>query len=84
MKLCITCQGTALESKVDERFGRAPYFLIVDRETKEFHAVRNAALTAAVAARQGAGGRRCRQRCRVGGHRDAGGSACRASCGIGC
>ena len=46
MKLCITCQGTALESKVDERFGRAPYFLIVDRETKEFHAVRNAALTA--------------------------------------
>jgi predicted Fe-Mo cluster-binding NifX family protein len=46
MKLCITSKGKTLESKVDETFGRAPYFLIVDTETKEFHAVKNAALTA--------------------------------------
>jgi predicted Fe-Mo cluster-binding NifX family protein len=45
MKLCITSTGKTLESKVDERFGRAPYFLIVDTETKEFHAVKNTALT---------------------------------------
>ena len=35
-----------MESRVDERFGRAPYVLIVDTETKEFRAVRNTALTA--------------------------------------
>jgi predicted Fe-Mo cluster-binding NifX family protein len=46
MKLCITSIGKTLESRIDERFGRAPYFLIVDTETKEFHAVRNTALTA--------------------------------------
>jgi predicted Fe-Mo cluster-binding NifX family protein len=46
MKLCITSTGKTLESKVDERFGRAPYFLIVDTETKQFHAVGNPALTA--------------------------------------
>jgi predicted Fe-Mo cluster-binding NifX family protein len=46
MKLCITSMGETLESRVDGRFGRAPYFLIVDTETKEFHAVRNTALTA--------------------------------------
>jgi predicted Fe-Mo cluster-binding NifX family protein len=46
MKLCITSMGKTLESRVDERFGRAPYVLVVDTETKEFHAVRNTALTA--------------------------------------
>jgi predicted Fe-Mo cluster-binding NifX family protein len=46
MMLCITSTGKTLEAKVDERFGRAPYFLIVDTETKEYHAVGNAALTA--------------------------------------
>ncbi len=45
MKLCITSMGKTLESRVDGRFGRAPYFLIVDTETKGFHAVKNAALT---------------------------------------
>jgi predicted Fe-Mo cluster-binding NifX family protein len=45
MKLCITSRGTTLESMVDARFGRAPYFLIVATETKEFHAVKNTALT---------------------------------------
>jgi len=46
MKLCITSMGKTLESKIDERFGRAPYFLIVDTETKEFQAVGNPAQTA--------------------------------------
>jgi predicted Fe-Mo cluster-binding NifX family protein len=45
MKLCITSTGKTLESRVDERFGRAPFFLIVDTETKAFHAVGNTALT---------------------------------------
>jgi predicted Fe-Mo cluster-binding NifX family protein len=46
MKICITSMGETLESRVDDRFGRAPYFLIVDTETKEFHAVKNTALIA--------------------------------------
>jgi predicted Fe-Mo cluster-binding NifX family protein len=46
MKLCITSTGKTLESRIDERLGRAAYFLIVDTESKEFHAVRNTALTA--------------------------------------
>ena len=52
MKLCITSTGETLESRVDERFGRAPYFLIVDRETKEFHAVKNTAQQAYLPARK--------------------------------
>ena len=46
MKLCITSKGKTLESRVDGRFGRALYFLIIDTETKEFLAAKNTALTA--------------------------------------
>jgi predicted Fe-Mo cluster-binding NifX family protein len=45
MKLCITSKGKTLGSKVDGRFGRAPYLLIVDTETKEVHGVKNTAMT---------------------------------------
>jgi predicted Fe-Mo cluster-binding NifX family protein len=42
MKIAITSKGTNLESEVEPRFGRAPYFIIVDTETMEFEAVDNA------------------------------------------
>ena len=41
MKICVTSQGDNLEAKVDPRFGRCPYFIIVDPETKEFEAIAN-------------------------------------------
>lgn len=51
MKLCVTTTGKTLESRVDTRFGRASYFLIIDTETMHVDAVPNSAQ----AAGQGAG-----------------------------
>ena len=36
MKIAITSQGGELTSRVDPRFGRAGYFIVVDTETGEF------------------------------------------------
>ena len=33
MKIAVTSRGTDIESEVDPRFGRAPYFVVVDSET---------------------------------------------------
>ena len=41
MIVCITAQGATPESKVEERFGRAPYFILMDSETGSFEAVAN-------------------------------------------
>jgi predicted Fe-Mo cluster-binding NifX family protein len=41
MKIAITSTGHTLESEVDQRFGRAKLFLIVDTETNETKAVDN-------------------------------------------
>jgi len=41
MKIAVSASGQDLSSKVDPRFGRAPYFLIVDTETMEFQVVDN-------------------------------------------
>ena len=41
MKIAVTSTGTNLDSEVDPRFGRAPYFLIVDSETFEFEVLDN-------------------------------------------
>ncbi|MFA7303305.1 MAG: NifB/NifX family molybdenum-iron cluster-binding protein [Methanoregula sp.] len=41
MKICITAQGETLASQVEERFGRAPYFILVDSETGSFEAMQN-------------------------------------------
>jgi len=41
MKIAVTSTGADLESEVDPRFGRAPYFLIVDSETFDFEALDN-------------------------------------------
>jgi predicted Fe-Mo cluster-binding NifX family protein len=41
MKIAVTSTGTDLDAEVDPRFGRAPYFLIVDSETFEFEVLDN-------------------------------------------
>ena len=41
MKLCITANGSTLESYLDPRFGRCSFFLIVDSQTMQFKALPN-------------------------------------------
>jgi predicted Fe-Mo cluster-binding NifX family protein len=41
MKIAVTSTGKDLDSQVDPRFGRAPYFLIVDSETFAFDIIDN-------------------------------------------
>ena len=41
MKICITSVSGNLDDQVDPRFGRCPYFIIVDSETMEFNAISN-------------------------------------------
>lgn len=41
MKIAVSASGPDLEAQVDQRFGRAPYFLMVDPETMEFEVVPN-------------------------------------------
>ena len=49
MRLCVTSAGRDIEAKIDARFGRAPYFLIIDTDTSAAEVVVNSA------AGQGAG-----------------------------
>lgn len=41
MKIAISATGTDLEARVDPRFGRAPFFLLVDLETQDLEVVPN-------------------------------------------
>lgn len=41
MKIAISAQDTNLDSLLDERFGRAKFFIIYDDETKEFASIDN-------------------------------------------
>jgi predicted Fe-Mo cluster-binding NifX family protein len=41
MKICITAQGATPDAPAEERFGRAPYFIIMDSETGSFEAIAN-------------------------------------------
>ena len=41
MKICITSLGNNLKSKLDPRFGRCFYILVVDTETQEVKAIEN-------------------------------------------
>ena len=41
MKICITAQGATPAAMVEERFGRAPYFIIMERENRTFEAIEN-------------------------------------------
>jgi len=43
MKIAVTSQGKTLDSQVDPRFGRAPYFIIVDTESLDFEVIDNSA-----------------------------------------
>lgn len=43
MKLAIALKENDYNSSVDERFGRAPFFIIVDSDTKEFEIIENEA-----------------------------------------
>lgn len=41
MKVAVSSQGAGLDSAVDQRFGRARYFIVADAETGAFSAVEN-------------------------------------------
>jgi predicted Fe-Mo cluster-binding NifX family protein len=41
VRVAVTAQGETLESPVDQRFGRAKYFIVVDTEGGEFEVVSN-------------------------------------------
>jgi predicted Fe-Mo cluster-binding NifX family protein len=47
MKMCVSASSDSLDAVVDSRFGRCPYFVIVDSETMEFKAVANNSSNAA-------------------------------------
>ena len=46
MKICICATGPNLDSQVSPIFGRCPYFLIIETDSKEFRALPNSALQA--------------------------------------
>jgi predicted Fe-Mo cluster-binding NifX family protein len=52
LKIAISASGTDLKAQVDPRFGRAPYFLLVNPETMECEVVPN---LPSLQAAQGAG-----------------------------
>lgn len=41
MKIAVTSTGKTAESEVDQRFGRAKYFMVFDSETGEYTAIDN-------------------------------------------
>jgi predicted Fe-Mo cluster-binding NifX family protein len=45
MKIAITTESPSLDSKVDPRFGRCPYFLIVETDSLSFEAIENPNVT---------------------------------------
>ncbi|NHW44216.1 MAG: dinitrogenase iron-molybdenum cofactor biosynthesis protein, partial [Candidatus Verstraetearchaeota archaeon] len=47
MKICVSATSNSLDSLVDPRFGRCPYFIIVDSETMQYEAIPNPAVYAA-------------------------------------
>jgi len=43
MKIAVSAEGDTLTSIMDMRFGRAPYFIMIDTDTGEYEAVDNGA-----------------------------------------
>ncbi|MDH4239784.1 MAG: NifB/NifX family molybdenum-iron cluster-binding protein [Phycisphaerae bacterium] len=46
MKIAVTSVGKTLDSEVDQRFGRAAYFIIIDTEVMDFNVIENESVTA--------------------------------------
>ncbi|HET6461100.1 MAG TPA: NifB/NifX family molybdenum-iron cluster-binding protein [Syntrophales bacterium] len=46
MKVCVTSEGTSLDSKIDPRFGRCRYFIIVETDAMGLQAIENSNLQA--------------------------------------
>lgn len=46
MKVAVSASGTGIDVSVDPRFGRCPYFVIVDTETMSFETVANTSMNA--------------------------------------
>ena len=47
MKMCVSASSDSLDANVDSRFGRCPYFVVVDSETMEYTVVSNDSTNAA-------------------------------------
>lgn len=47
MKICVSASSNSLDGNVDSRFGRCPYFIMVDSETMEFNVISNDSINAA-------------------------------------
>jgi predicted Fe-Mo cluster-binding NifX family protein len=47
MIICVTARGAGTDAPVEQRFGRAPYFVFVNTETGESNAVVNSLVDAA-------------------------------------
>lgn len=54
MKIAVSAVGNTLESEMDQRFGRAAFFLFVDSDTMEFEALENQGASAGGAGVAGA------------------------------
>ena len=46
MRIAISATGPTLDAEVDARFGRCPYFIIVDPDTMQFEAMENSSAMA--------------------------------------
>jgi predicted Fe-Mo cluster-binding NifX family protein len=46
MKICVSAESNVLDAPIDPRFGRCPYFVIVDSENMQFEAIQNMAFAA--------------------------------------
>jgi len=46
MKIAVSATGGSINAKVEDRFGRAPYFVVVDSDTMRFGLVPNPSVTA--------------------------------------
>jgi predicted Fe-Mo cluster-binding NifX family protein len=41
MRICFTAKGITPDSPAEERFGRAPYFIVIESENGAFEAIQN-------------------------------------------
>ena len=46
MKICVSANAGSLDAKIEARFGRCPFFVIVNSETMDYEAVSNTAVNA--------------------------------------